>query len=385
MANDVANKEEKRSFLYLLYWLSKKYPITQRFKVVTDYLIQYIRKGLRIEEYYNIDMFAQSPQFRSSFLGWNEARYYLDVLNPVKYYILARNKYITHKMLEDAGIPMAELYCCYQPDGSILDNSDCASDIYNVCRILQEKNVEACVIKSAESKHGESVWLVKHIAYTDKDAELTLFNGNQVMLSSIAVDCQLVFESVVRQTEQLSSFNNSSVNTIRFMTTLFPTGEAKIIATFVKIGREGKCVDNAGGGGNVDVCVDVESGELKYAVQFDGWRNIKDISSHPDSGAQLNGVVISNWDAIKSEVVKFQQAFPYCKAAGWDIALTDDGPVVIEVNDFWDVTGQLFIRRGWRKEIRDCYLAWGQTGKQYDLQRQPNELSDGHLKRIVAK
>ena len=48
-----------------------------------------------------------------------------------------------------------------------------------------------------------------------------------------------------------------------------------------------------------------------------------------------------------------------------DIAITDKGPVVIEVNDFWDRTGQYFIRRGWRNEIRDCYLAWKATGKQY--------------------
>ena len=197
------------------------------------------------------------------------------------------------------------------------------------------------------------------------------------------------------------------------MTTLWPDGSARIIATFIKIGRAGRCVDNAGGGGNVDVCVDTESGEIKYAIQYDGWRKIKDIEKHPDSGAQLNGVVIDNWEAIKAEVITFQQAFPYCKAAGWDIAITDEGPVVIEVNDFWDRTGQYFIRRGWRNEIRDCFLAWknfwgGDTlshwnleasnsrqgnaieiliasrGTEYQLYRQPNALSIEHLKRIAA-
>ena len=32
--------------------------------------------------------------------------------------------------------------------------------------------------------------------------------------------------------------------------------------------------------------------------------------------------------------------------------------MIIEVNDFWDRTGQYFIQHGWRKEIRDCYLSW---------------------------
>ena len=149
------------------------------------------------------------------------------------------------------------------------------------------------------------------------------------------------------------------------MTTLYPDGTARVIATWMKFGRVGKCVDNAGSGGNVDAAVDVETGRIYNVVQFDGWRKTKEIESHPDSGTQLNGVYIDNWQSIKEEVIKFQQAFPYCKAPGWDIAITDNGPVVIEVNDFWDRTGQYFIRRGWRNEIRECYMAWQKTGKKY--------------------
>ena len=55
------------------------------------------------------------------------------------------------------------------------------------------------------------------------------------------------------------------------------------------------------------------------------------------------------------------------KAIGWDVAITDDGPVIIEINDFWDTTGQLFIQRGWRKEVRECYLAWKKYSLQYNI------------------
>ena len=156
------------------------------------------------------------------------------------------------------------------------------------------------------------------------------------------------------------------------MTTLWPDGDARVIAVFIKIGRNGRCVDNAGGGGNVDACVDIETGEIRFAVQFEGFRKIKEIDVHPDSGQVLNGVYIENWQAIREEVKRFQQSFPFCKAAGWDIAITNQGPVVIEVNEFWDRLGQVFVRKGWRKEIRDCYLAWKDTGKDYKMYRQPN-------------
>ena len=96
-------------------------------------------------------------------------------------------------------------------------------------------------------------------------------------------------------------------------------------------------------------------------------------------------MVIENWDSIKKQVLQFQEAFPFCKAAGWDIAITDEGPVVIEVNDFWDRTGQYFIRRGWRNEIRDCYFAWKTTGKSFILGRARNALPLDRLKEIIEQ
>ncbi|MBQ3845730.1 MAG: hypothetical protein II817_12300 [Bacteroidales bacterium] len=337
-------------------------------KIVCDYKQLYKSKGLTTDEYYQFEFEKRDEEFRKSFLGLNEQRFYLDYLNPVKYYSLARNKYLAHKMLEDTGVRKSELYCYYQPEARFISSNEKASDREGVLRILKNKKVQSCVIKTTESSHGDNVWVINAIEFRDDDAVMMRFDGESLLLSSILGKEALIFESVVKQTKQFAAFNESSVNTVRFMTTLYPDGSARVIATFIKIGRAGKCVDNAGGGGNVDVCVDTETGEVKYAIQYDGWRNIKEIEKHPDSGNQLNGVMIENWQAIKEEVRKFQQAFPYCKAAGWDIAITDDGPVVIEVNDFWDRTGQYFIRRGWRNEIRDCYLAWRRFWDSVDLQ-----------------
>ena len=345
--------------------LSLKYPFTKRVKVFWDYLTLYNSRGLTTDEYYNFEFERQDAVFRQSFLGLSEQRYYLDYLNPIKYYSLARNKYLAHKVLERTGARKTDLYCYYQPEAQYIDSNECASDLYGVIRILRSKSVNSCVIKTTESSHGDNVQVISRIMFQEDDAVFVRFDGKEALLSSILGQEALVFESVVYQTEQFSAFNKTSVNTVRFMTTLWPDGSAKVIATFIKIGRKGKCVDNAGGGGNVDVCVDVETGEIKYAIQYDGWRHVKNIEKHPDSNQQLNGVIVDNWQAIKEEVLKFQQAFPYCKAAGWDIAITDKGPVVIEVNDFWDRTGQFFIRHGWRNEIRECYLAWKETGKSY--------------------
>ena len=376
------------SFYYrLVLWIAK-YParnFAQKVKILFDYLYLHRTKGLNMDEYYEFEFENRSEEFRDSFLGLNEQRYYLDYLNPIKYYSIARNKYFAHKTLEGTGVRKSPLYCYYQPEGKIFDGYDIASNTEDVVRILQNKNVYQCVIKDTENSHGEGVIVVKNIEYLGKDCKLHYFNGKEELLSNVLGKYPLLFEGLVEQTQQFAQLNESSVNTVRFMTTLYPDGEARIIATFIKIGRAGKCVDNAGDGGNVDVCVDTETGEIKYAIQYDGWRKIKDIERHPDSGNQLNGIVIENWEKIKADVIKFQQAFPYCKAAGWDIAITDEGPVVIEVNDFWDRTGQYFIRKGWRNEIKDCYKAWRKLNRDYDVMyRKSNLLTLKHLKKISS-
>lgn len=382
-------------------------------RIVADYKHLYDIKGLTRDEYRDFRFDKCDEVFRKTFLGLNEQRFYLDYLNPIKYFSLARNKYLAHKMLEGIGVHKSQLYCYYQPEARYLDNEECANDIMGVLRILESKKVNECVIKTTESSHGENVWVIKAIDFFNNDAVMTRFDDRVLKLSSILGKEALIFESVVRQTSQFADFNKSSVNTIRFMTTLYPDGSARVISTFIKIGRAGKCVDNASDGGNVDACVDTETGMIKYAIQFDGWQHIKDIENHPDNGTQLNGVIVDNWQSICEEVKRFQQAFPYCKAAGWDIAITEDGPVVIEINDFWDRTGQFFIRRGWRNEIRDCYLSWRKywevnnsksnkkivsnerrgndkmyimkrEGNEYKLFRRPNALRIDHLRRIAS-
>lgn len=352
--------------------------------IAFDFWKLYKQKGITTEEYFQFEMEYRDVEFRNSFLGLNEQRFYLDYLNPKKYYILARNKYFTHKILDNTGIKKSDLYCYYQPEGKVLDSTEVANNVGDVIRILKNKKISQCVVKTTESSSGNDVFVVNDIRYTENDCKMHLFDGTEIYLSSFLSNTPLIFESLIHQTEQLSSLNTSSVNTIRFMTTLHPNGDAKIIATFIKIGRSGKCVDNAGSGGNVDACIDTETGEIKYTIQFDGWRKIKNITHHPDSGNQVEGIKIKDWKNIKSQVIDFQRSFPYIKAAGWDIAITDEGPLVIEVNDMWDRTGQYFIRKGWRKEIRECYFAWEKTGVKYPFVRANNLLSKKKLEKIIS-
>lgn len=318
------------------------------FRHLFDYAEQMKKIKLSPQEYINYKFNANSEEFKNTFLPYDKAEEYWVILNPAKNASLARDKYITHCLLDSLNIPKAKLLFTYSPesgesicdnDGTVIDRTD------KIIEILSGLKVDHFIMKpAADSAHGNGV----QICRTD----------NYKMESSVVGNRMILFEEVIKQNEQMSSFNSSSVNTIRMMTALYPDGEVKLFAAFLKIGRAGSAIDNAGAGGNVDCGIDVKTGQLYNAVRFDSFENVVPIDKHPDSGTQINGVIIENWNQIVDLIKSYQARIPWLKTIGWDVAVTDKGPIIVEINNWWDTTGQLFIGKGWHEDVKDCFDAW---------------------------
>ena len=306
---------------------------------------------LSIKEYYYYHFDSCSEDFRSTFLPYSKAEDYWRILNPNKYSALARDKFLSHCILEKLGIPHSELICAYC-DEIGRDGNGLFSNIDNITNALRNAQVDKFVVKpAADTSHGDGVRIY------DKQ-QIKELSGGPISIADILVSSITLFERIVKQSEQMSSFNSSSVNTIRIVTALYPDKTVKIIGSFLKIGRAGSCIDNAGNGGNVDCGVNHENGELFNAIEFNSWDDIKSIKTHPDSNVKIDGTKIDNWDSIVTEVKSFQSRFHWLKCIGWDVAITEEGPVIIEINNWWDTTGQLFIGKGWHVEVKACYDAW---------------------------
>lgn len=345
----------------LFYFLRSIYHLLISFKVVGynpldcyNYVRFYFSKHISATEYNNYQILLKNKDFRSSFLSYGEAEKYWEILNPYKYAVLARDKYISHKVLENAGIPMPKLYAYY--------NAERGDSFAYIYKQLKDQKVKEFVVKPAvDSAHGSGVFVCKIIDFKENDCWIEKTNGEVLSLKRLLEENKytpLLFESKVAQTKQMSELNISSVNTVRMMTSLYPTGEVKLFAAFMKMGRKGSDIDNAGDGGNVDCGVNVDTGICFNATIFDSFLSQRPILTHPDSGYLIEGLRINDWETIKKKVCQFQSNICYLKTIGWDVALTDEGPVIIEINNWWDTTGQLFIGRGWRDDVVDCYNAW---------------------------
>ncbi len=78
-----------------------------------------------------------------------------------------------------------------------------------------------------------------------------------------------------------------------------------------------------------------ETGRLGSAVPYGVVR--KEFSEHPVSGEPIVGTIVPFWNEALSLAIRAHSFFPGFFSLGWDIAITDDGPIVLEANKIWDI------------------------------------------------
>ena len=136
-----------------------------------------------------------------------------------------------------------------------------------------------------------------------------------------------VIQEFIEQHEQLGSLHADSINTIRLLT-LNWKGQVKVLSGIVRMGVDGKAVDNASAGG-IFVGLD-DSGRLK---QFAHNTCGKRFDRHPQ-GASFYGHYIPNYQELVELCVFLAPRFSSSsRLLSWDFAIGKDGhPILIEVN-----------------------------------------------------
>jgi hypothetical protein len=59
------------------------------------------------------------------------------------------------------------------------------------------------------------------------------------------------------------------------------------------------------------------------------------VPRHPHSGVVLAGAPAPGWDEARDLALRAAEAFDELRSVGWDVAVTEDGPVLVEGNAWW--------------------------------------------------
>lgn len=154
-------------------------------------------------------------------------------------------------------------------------------------------------------------------------------DGHRVMpLSRFRLSRPAIVQEFIQQHPAVSAIAPRSVNTVRLMTLCTRSGEVMVISTSMRFGVGNAHVDNWSAGG-VAVGVDHRTGRLMETAYYkDGTRCL----AHPDTGFRFGGYPLPFWDEILELAKKVQRGLSFYRLIGIDVAITPDGPVLVEMN-----------------------------------------------------
>ncbi len=121
-----------------------------------------------------------------------------------------------------------------------------------------------------------------------------------------------------------------SIATVRVCILLSEAG-VKIPFTILKLPSRDNVADSFWRPGNLACKVDVASGEIVTARTKDPF-GTTDHSVHPETGAPLVGERLPQWDRVLEMARACAPVFAPLRYQSMDIAIAEDGPVLIEIN-----------------------------------------------------
>lgn len=137
----------------------------------------------------------------------------------------------------------------------------------------------------------------------------------------------------------------------------------QILYALMRIPARGNVHDNfsSGANGNLIASVDATTGLLSSAwgcQRHTRSRLLQRYASNPDTGARIEGVRIPMWQEVLGLIESATYAFRELPCLGWDIAVTADGPTIIEANANPDIIGaQVCCGMGARRLLGPLSLA----------------------------
>ena len=206
------------------------------------------------------------------------------------------------------------------------------------CKMKPYFKRDACMISGVSDKKNFVSFVSKHERFIAKPnkgsfgADTKIWDMKDMIPDEVfneltANNTSWILEELIEQVQDMGQFNPSSVNSVRIPTFKTKNGY-EIFGTFMRMGRKGSVVDNAGAGG-IFVRIDENSGQIISG----GYTEHGEVyEKHPDSHVTFKGFQIPCWKELRELAVKCHKEIPEHKYVGWDFALTKDGWVLLEGN-----------------------------------------------------
>ena len=302
-------------YLYLVNWKECE---ASRLQVAKDLLYIFFKLKYFPDNYSLCRLWELERKYWKNYYGsiydpYQRAKLRKEI-QPKDLIVLFENKYICYKLCSAENFPLPMQFGYITPKDNIKD----------IFRNIFKKNPDIkLIIKPLYGNGGDGIML----SYM-KNSDIFIKSKNIVCpIEKYSIAGSYVIQEYITQNQDLNKISKST-NTCRIVTLLTKENEVKVLGGYMRFGLEDSFIDNMCQGG-VGVGINIEKGVLKkIAYDLDSRRHF----IHRTSKLPFEGFEIPFWNNTLMLVKKIQRAFSYFKLLGHDIAITENGPVIIEIN-----------------------------------------------------
>ena len=285
-------------------------------------------------DYYRMRVYRRDLTFEKKleFLSQHAVRL------PKRWNIVAHDKLLTYIVLEHERVRIPRVMAICHPlrshgDVAVLRSPD------DVCAYLRESASYPFISKPITGVFSEDVRMLERI---DRAADTLHCDDSQVRVVDFARACLdrvdgTLFQELLKPHHDIAARISARLCTLRIIVVI-ERGGARLFRAFWEVAGAGNFADNYWRPGNFIARLDAGSGTVLECVTGLG-PDFRTIAEHPVTGASLAGFVIPWFREAVELTLRIAPAFPGMKMQAWDIAITDDGPIALEVNE----EGRVFL------------------------------------------
>lgn len=176
----------------------------------------------------------------------------------------------------------------------------------------------------------------------------------------VGVSNEWIIQPLISVHKNLTEITSSQgLSTVRAISVL-DNGKVVLLAAMLRITVGNNVIDNFSSGqtGNLVASINLETGRLGHCKGSlsKEFPHVAIFDEHPDTGNPVAGFMIPHWESLKALVDRAHHSLSQFVTLAWDIAVTDEGPLIIEANPTYDVSGMQVAHEKGLKPMLFSYL-----------------------------
>jgi hypothetical protein len=298
----------------------------------------WVRKYRELNSFYRLyglDVEGSSEQDFIDYRSFMESRNVVNRIGQLdSQVVLLRDKFLFYKYMSSFNMPVPEVFAVFF-DGKLYDTSMNLKDLSSL------ENETDYFVKEVD---GECASFVKRVP------DFQSFNK---MLPQIQKG-KFILQRKMVQCAKMAQINPNAINTLRIVT-INKNGNVSVLTSLLRIGTsQTGHVDNWAAGG-IAIGIDDDAHLKEFGFYKPKYGTKTDI--HPDTKIVFKEFEVPMYADALNLVCSAHKFFYNVRAIGWDVAISENGPVIIEGNDNWEISLQQAcdkpLKKLWLQSVAD--------------------------------